>query len=93
MQDANSRATPSSPGRAAKQPQASTTSANAQKQISKRNAAAKKKVQEELAEQTALVEKLQHQLAVATAKGDKVAVQGSLHAAAAGFKLMRHLLY
>ena len=73
LQEANCRATPGSPGRAAKQPQASTTSANAQQQIRKRNAAAKKKLQEDLAEQTALVEKLQQQLAVATAEGDQVA--------------------
>lgn len=73
LQEANSRATPSSPGRAEKLAQASSTSANAQQQVRKRNAAAKKKLQQELAEQTALVEKLQQQLAVATAGGNKVA--------------------
>lgn len=77
----------------AKQPQASAASANAQQQVRKRNVAAKKKLQDDLAEQTALVEKLQQQLAVATAKGDKVAVPGSLHAPVACFKIMRHLSY
>lgn len=79
LQEANSRATPSSPSRAEKQPLASSTSANAQQQVRKRNAAAKKKLQQDLAEQTALVEKLQQQLAVATAGGNKVAALSPLY--------------
>lgn len=80
LQEANSRAMPSSPGRAEKQPQAASTSANAQQQVRKRNAAAKKKLQQDLAEQTSLVEKLQQQLAVAmaTAGSNKVAALGPL---------------
>ena len=69
MQEATSRAAPSSPGRAAKQATAS-PGANASQQVRKRNAAAKKKLQEDLAEQTALVEKLQQQLTAVKMRAD-----------------------
>ena len=71
-QAASNRAMTSSPGRSAKQPQAS-TAVNSQQQIRKRNAAAKKKLQEDLAEKTALVETLQQQVAaMAKVDGSKV---------------------
>ena len=69
MQEANNRAAPSSPGRAARQPLGSTC-ANTQQHARKRNAPAKKKLQEDLAEQTALVEKLQQQLKAVQTKAD-----------------------
>ena len=77
VQEANNRAAPSSPGRAARQPLASTC-ANAQQHVRKRNAAAKKKLQEDLAEQTALVEKLQQQLEAVQIRAHPGATQARL---------------
>ena len=62
LQEANSKAAPSSPGKAGRQP-LGPMSANSHQHTKKRNAAAKKKLQEDLAEQTALVEQLQSQMA------------------------------
>ncbi|KAL0032283.1 hypothetical protein WJX79_002357 [Trebouxia sp. C0005] len=62
LQEANSKAASSSPGKAGRQP-LGPMSANSNLHAKKRNAAAKKKLQEDLAEQTALVEQLQLQIA------------------------------
>ena len=60
-QEANSKGGSISPGKPAKQPLAPTSN-NFQQQIKKRNGAAKKKLQEDLEEQTVLVAQLQQQL-------------------------------
>jgi len=62
LQEATSKAASSSPGKAGRQP-LGPMSANSHQHTKKRNAAAKKKLQEDLAEQSALVEQLQSQIA------------------------------
>ncbi|KAL0049666.1 hypothetical protein WJX82_007177 [Trebouxia sp. C0006] len=71
LQEANSKAASSSPGKAGRQP-LGPVSANSHQHTKKRNAAAKKKLQEDLAEQTALVEQLQSQMA-------KLQAEASVH--------------
>ena len=59
MQEVNNRASGNSPDKGAKQPLAP---ANSQQQVKKRNTAVKKKLQEELDAQIALIERLQQEL-------------------------------
>ena len=74
VQEANSRASGNGPDKGLKQPLAP---ANSQQQVKKRNMAAKKKLQEELDAQAALIERLQQELMTLRARpADRVRLIG-----------------